>query len=51
MSFRVINYVEKPPSGKEVSPLTKKDGVQEEKNPRSGLENKAIGPLNNENIS
>ena len=50
-SFRVINYVEKPPSGKEVPPLTKKNGVQEEKNPRSGLDNKAIGPLNNENIA
>ena len=50
-SFRVIDYVEKPPSGKEVPHLTKENGVQEEKNPRSGLENEAIGPLNNENIA
>ena len=50
-SFRVIDYVEKPPSGKEVPPLTKENGVHEEKNPRSGLDNEAIGPLNNENIA
>ena len=49
--FRVTNYVEKPPSGEEVSPLTKENGVQEEKNSRSELENEAIGPLKNENIA
>ena len=30
-SFSVTNYVEKPPSGEEVFPLTKENGVQEEK--------------------
>ena len=50
-SFRVIDYVEKPPFGKRVPPLTKENGVQEEKNPHCALENEAIGPLNNENIA
>ena len=49
-SIRVTNYVEKPSSGKEVSP-TKENGVQEEKNSRSELENEAIAPLKNENIA
>ena len=50
-SIRVTNYVEKPPSGEEVSPSTKENGVQEERNSRSELENEAIGPLKNENIA
>ena len=49
--FRVTNYVEKPPSGEEVSPSIKENGVQEEKNSCSELENEAIGPLKNENIA
>ena len=50
-SIRVTNYVEKPPPGEEVSPSTKENGVQEERNSRRELENEAIGPLKNENIA